>query len=263
MTGTKALSRQPPEVAIPRLFAEHGDRIYRLGLRVCGKPDEAEDLVQETFLSAFRKWRQFEGRAEASTWLYSIAARACGRRKRLRAGEPKIHDSLSAAPAYERARTLRSDAESPLDAQLRRELRDAVERGLAALPAKYRIPVVLKDIAELPIADIAAALGLQIATVKTRIHRGRLMLREVLGGPLPPRDPVTAPSRETCLDLLAAKQEALDRGSVLPLPHAQLCARCQHLFADLDLGQDACRDLDRGTMPEPLRTLIAARIGPR
>jgi RNA polymerase sigma-70 factor (ECF subfamily) len=64
---------EPAETAIPRLMAEHGAKIYQLGLRLCGKPPDAEDLAQETFLQAFRKWGQFEGRAEESTWLFTIA----------------------------------------------------------------------------------------------------------------------------------------------------------------------------------------------
>ena len=258
MKATRAIASQQPQTAISRLFAEHGDRIYRLGLRLCGKPEDAEELVQETFLSAFRNWDQFEGRAKPSTWLYSIAARACGRRKRLRAGEPRTLDSLSNDSAY--ARMVKTGTESPLETQMRQEVQEVVQNGLATLPFKYRMPLVLKDIAEMSIADVCLVLGLRTATVKTRLHRARLKLRDAIGNPLPTRDPASAPSREICLDLLTAKQEALDRGTELAVPKQEICHRCRHLFAELDLGRNVCRDLDRGTMPEGLRTLIEERL---
>jgi RNA polymerase sigma-70 factor (ECF subfamily) len=61
--------------AVERLMQDHGGRIYGLGLRLCGDPEDARDLVQETFLRAYRKWDQFEGRSEPATWLYTIASR--------------------------------------------------------------------------------------------------------------------------------------------------------------------------------------------
>lgn len=86
---------EPAQTAIPRLFEAHGGRIYTLGLRMCGDPDRAEDLVQETFLKAFGGWDQFEGRSNPATWLYSIASRACQRMQRRRAGEPRRMLSLT------------------------------------------------------------------------------------------------------------------------------------------------------------------------
>lgn len=87
--------KESAAAAVSRLFEEHGARLYRLGLRFCGSADEAQDLVQEVFLQAFRKWDQFDGRSAPATWLYTIAARRCQRRHRRRAGEPRSLLSLS------------------------------------------------------------------------------------------------------------------------------------------------------------------------
>ena len=65
--------KESAEVAVGRLFEEHGARLYRLGVRFCGSADEAHDLVQDVFLQAFRSWKQFDGRSSPSTWLYTIA----------------------------------------------------------------------------------------------------------------------------------------------------------------------------------------------
>ena len=85
----------PAEVSFADVAERVAPRLYRIGLRMCGKPDEAEDLVQETLLQGFRKWEQFEGRSNPATWLYTIAGRLCQRKHRRRAGEPARLESLS------------------------------------------------------------------------------------------------------------------------------------------------------------------------
>ncbi len=252
------------EEAISDLLAEHGDKIFSLGLRVCGAPDRAEDLVQETFLQAFRKWEQFEGRAKASTWLYTIATRACQRLQRKRAGEPTHMESLSdLLPSCDEKITVIPDVEdNPLDEHLRKEARESVEAALTTLPDAFRIAVVLKDIVELKIPEIAEVLGIKSATVKTRIHRGRLHLRKALAEGLPKGDaPTPQHAQQVCLDLLTAKQEALDRGITLPLSPTELCSRCKALFDTLDLAQDACADLALERLPDEIREKIEAAVG--
>lgn len=255
------MSKERAEAVIPRLMEEHGKKIYNLGLRLCGGEAEAEDLVQDTFLQAFRKWGQFEERSQATTWLYTIAARACRRRHRKRSGEPQRLEPLAdLLPSGEGdVPELPGADEGPYDEQLRREAREAVERALPHLPLPFRLPLVLKEIAELSTAEVAAVLGIKEATVKTRVHRGRLALRRELARHLPRRPaPPPGHSRQVCLDLLHAKQEALDRGVELPLASGELCARCQALFATLDLARDACHEIGRGELPERLKALLPA-----
>ena len=75
MTLPRSLAHQPADVAVPKLVEEHGGKLYHLALKFCGNPADAEDLVQQTFLLAYRKWSQFKGDAAPTTWLYTIAAR--------------------------------------------------------------------------------------------------------------------------------------------------------------------------------------------
>ena len=251
--GAPAAGQDASE-ALPLLLAEHGDKIHRLGLKLCGTPEDADDLVQEVFLLAFRKWLQFHGESSPATWLYTIAARACQRQKRLRAGQPRTLASLSqllpssSGPVLD----LPAAGAGPLDAQLRREARDSVEKALATLPLHYRMALILKDIAELETQDVARILGIKPATVKTRVH-----LRQALLDDLPTRDaPPPLYHRRVCLDLLHAKQEALDRGVPFPLAQEEVCDRCRSLFNTLDLARDACLEVAAGRMPAPLRQAL-------
>lgn len=249
--------------AIERLLEKHGGKIYQLGVRLCGSHEEAEDLLQDTFLLAFRKWRQFEGRSDPATWLYTIASRACWRRKRRRAGQPRTLEPLSSLlPGREDSLPdLTRDREAPLEGQLRREMREAVDRAIAELPLHYRMPLVLKDLAELSVTEVAEILSLKEATVKTRVHRARVQLRAALSKELPQRPaPPAAHERQICLDLLTAKQEALDKGLAFPVPDQELCDRCRSLFDTLDLTRDVCLILGRDRLPAGVRELVLRRL---
>jgi hypothetical protein len=116
---------------------------------------------------------------------------------------------------------------------------------------------VLADIAELSTSEVARILGLKEATVKTRVHRARLILRRALLERLPVR-PAPPPDhdRQMCLDLLQAKQNAMDRRVPFPFSTEELCARCRSVFATLDLGRDTCVNLGRGQLPPALQRLI-------
>ena len=250
--------------AVQELMETDGRKMYGLALKLCRNSSEAEDLVQDTFLQAFRKWDQFEGRSEPSTWLYTIAARLCQRRQRPRAGEPRRLESLTdLLPVGESSiPEIPAAADSPLDEQLKREAREQVERALAELPVHLRLPLVLKDIVELSVSEVAEVLGIKPATVKTRVHRGRLALRRALAEVLPKRhsSPPDHPQR-VCLDLLSAKQEALDRGAEFPVPPDELCARCQSLLSTLDLAHDVCSEMTIDGLPEEVRQAIESEIG--
>lgn len=250
----------PADVAIPRLVEREGGRLHAIGRRMCGNDADADDLVQEVFLRAYRKWHQFEGRSSPATWLYAIAARAAGSMRRGREGRERGRISLESLVPFGDATVAAIDDEhDPLDEELRAEALERVETALAALPAPFRVPLVLKDIADLPVAEVASILGLKPATVKTRVHRARLRIRAALETALPRRP--AAPSlysRRVCFDLLEAEQDAIDRG--VPFDHEIVCERCRSVFATLRLGRELCADLGDTTLPAILRRRILAEV---
>ena len=251
-----ALSAAPLEA----LMAREGPRLYGMARRLCGDPADAEDLVQETFLQAFRSWDQLEQPDNPRPWLYAIARRACQRMRRRRSGEPARLETLEELlPRPAATVPDLSSLAGPHADRLRAEAREIVERAVAELPEPFRLPLVLADIAELGSADIARALGLQEATVKTRIHRARLRLRQRLAAALPQRPaPAVDHSRQLCLDLLRAKLEAFDRQAPFPYSAQELGDRCRAVLGTLDLASDSCAALGRGELPAALRERILA-----
>ncbi len=251
------------DITLSDLYQEHASTIYSLGLRMCPSKEAAEDLVQETFLRAHRSWSTFEGRSKPSTWLWSIAVRACQRMKRKRAGEPEhlaSWEELLPRPDAPIA-AIPSINTDPLDDIIREEARATVELAIAKLPEAFRISLVLSDIAGLSQADIAEILDVKEATVKTRVHRARLLVRDAVAKNFPSRHvEAEQVNPHLCLDLLHAKMESLDKGVPFAMPDDDLCDRCRSMFAGLDLAKDACVNIRAGQLPEPLASRLKAHL---
>ena len=256
-----APTRQAVDGALDRLVESEGPRLLGMARRLCGEPADAEDLVQETLLQAFRAWDQLADKDNPRPWLYAIARRACQRMRRRRSGEPARLESLDQLLPHPGSTVpdLSALEGGPHAERLRAEAREMVERALAVLPDRFRLPLVLADIAELGSGDIARALGLEEATVKTRIHRARLKLRQALAAGLPQRPtPASDHSRRLCLDLLRAKLEALDRRAPFPYSQEALCERCRTVLGTVDLARDACASFAGGDLPADMRARLLA-----
>lgn len=147
-------------------------RIFSIALRMVRDRGEAEEIAQEVFLRVHRSIREFRGEAKISTWLYAITSRLClnqlksaGRQRR--AGGAALEQIADGHP----------DASATLEAS---ELRAALYRAIAELDDERRIVVVLRDLQGLAYEEIAAALDLELGTVRSRLHRARMELKERL-----------------------------------------------------------------------------------
>jgi RNA polymerase sigma-70 factor (ECF subfamily) len=147
-------------------------RIYGVGLRMMGSWADAEEVAQETFLRAHRALAEFRGDAKLSTWLYAIASRLCLNRlasSEWKMARRRVEEGLAGLVFDEPGGTLERD-----------EREAAVHRALAELPEDRRMVIVLRDFEGLSYDEIAAALGLELGTVRSRLHRARLDLKEKL-----------------------------------------------------------------------------------
>lgn len=161
----------------------HSPGVYRLALRMMRNEAEAEDVVQETFLSAFKAIDSFEGRAGLSTWLYRIAYNAA--LMRLRRAQPltvSVDEPLELEDGAEVPRELRDWCCLPERDFETAEARTELERAIRELPEKLRAVFVLRELEGLTTEQAAEALDLSADNVKTRLHRARLWLRERLSG---------------------------------------------------------------------------------
>ncbi|HEV2175353.1 MAG TPA: RNA polymerase sigma factor [Nitrospira sp.] len=179
--------KEPPPPQEPqgfdKLYRDHVDLIYRYAYRLCGEAESAKDLVQETFLNAYRGLKDFRGESQTSTWLYTIASRACMRMRRKRKGEPERELSLDEfVPTSEGEFRLQipMDGLTPEEAMQNKELREALDQAINKLPKKYRMTLVLRDMEGLSAKEVGAIIGLNERAVKSRLHRARLFVRREL-----------------------------------------------------------------------------------
>jgi len=172
--------------AFGSLVAKYQDRVFNVILRICQNPADAEELAQETFLKALERLETFRGQSRFYTWLFRIAVNAALSHQR-RAGrirfrplpEPGSMEQLApsdgAAGLGRRPRDPRPD-----QAAMTRESHQHLLQALADLEEDFRVVVVLRDIEDMDYKQIARVLDVPAGTVKSRLHRGRQILREKL-----------------------------------------------------------------------------------
>jgi RNA polymerase sigma-70 factor, ECF subfamily len=166
--------------AFEELVRRHTQLIYRALIAILGDTADAQDAMQDTLLSAFKHIGGFQGRSKFSTWLVSIARNAALQRLRGRRNTESLDQNDNQEDRDFRPRQIAAWQENPEQNHSKSEIRQLVEKGLLQLPAKYRVIVMLRDIEQLSTDDVARQLGLTVPAVKTRLLRGRLMLREWL-----------------------------------------------------------------------------------
>jgi RNA polymerase sigma-70 factor, ECF subfamily len=198
-------ARQRDVAAFELLVSRYRSKVYGLALRMMQDPSDAEEVLQETFISAWQNLPGFRGESAFGSWLYRVCANFCLmrlRRKKIEAVDetpqqpgqelpgPRFDSEgqLLAQPSYDWSR---GTEEKALDHELRR----AIEQATNRLPDDHRTVFLLKDVEGLSYEEIAESMGTTVPAVKSRLHRARLALREAIesfyAGPGRPR---TAPS---------------------------------------------------------------------
>ena len=179
--------RDRDERAFRDLFETYGDRIFSLVLRMIGNRAEAEDLAQEVFVTVFKSIDQFRGDAKLSTWLYRVAVNHCKNRVKYLA---RRHDRRTGVLDEVAERTAAAQGGEPVasgriaapDRALEgAETERLVQAAIAELEEDHRLVIVLRDIEELSYEEIASIAGVPEGTIKSRLHRARLALKEKLG----------------------------------------------------------------------------------
>jgi RNA polymerase sigma-70 factor (ECF subfamily) len=163
-----------------RMVDAYSNHIYRLGLRMLGNPQDAEDVLQNTFLSALTHLSEFEGRSSLQTWLYRIAANEA--LMLIRRKKPEVDLDSEAGKDGSDLKPLQFVDWSSLPEKelLSGEGRQFLDRAISQLTEPLRIVFILRDVEDLSIRETAEALGLTETNVKTRLLRARMFLRERL-----------------------------------------------------------------------------------
>ena len=162
--------------AFSALVRRHERRVYNLCYRMLGREEDARDASQDTFLTALRRLSSFRGEARFTTWLHRVTVNACYDVLRRKRREPMLE------PARDEDEPEPPGPASPDHADSAVATVD-VQRALGQVPQEFRAVLILHDVQDLAYDDIAEALGIPVGTVKSRLHRGRVALAELLAEP--------------------------------------------------------------------------------
>ena len=169
------------KTALEDLVREHGGRLYGVALQIMRNEIDAQEAVQDALITIWNKIDQFEGRSAFTTWLHRVTANAAlmkrRKNKKFEQNVPLENDGPDHdLPVIQ----LADPREGPGETMLRGELGERVRTAIDALPEPYRTTVLLADVDEMAMEEIASAMNVTVPAVKSRLHRGRLALRKVL-----------------------------------------------------------------------------------
>lgn len=249
-----AAARGGDRKALEQLLSLHQARVYRFGRKMCGDDDDAQDVLQETFIAAARTLPDFRGASSVSTWLYSIARSFCIKQRRTSKFAPAGLESLDQDPAH--ANQVAHPARSPEEAVAGRQLQGVLDAAIAALEPMYREVLVLRDVEGLSAPEVAEALGLTVQAVKSRLHRARLAVRERVAPALGQGDQAGLPAAPGpgCRDLVEAfsrrMEGEIDGSACAELEqHLTGCPACRGRCDSLRTTLSLCKRAGEASVP--------------
>ena len=179
-TALIASSKAGDKKAFGKLVKKYEQLVYSFSFKICRDPEKAQEVLQETFINAYRGLKSFSGNSKFSTWLYRIVTNNCLMMHRKKSHEPVV--------SLEETDLLKDNGEvqvahwgeTPHDAILNKELKEILDRAIQKLPLEYRIVFVMRDVEGLSTEEVGKSLNLSVPAVKSRLHRARLFLRNEL-----------------------------------------------------------------------------------
>ncbi len=244
--------------ALEVLLERYEPNIYRFGVRMCGDAQDARDVLQDTMLAAARTIREFRGASSLTTWLYSIARSYCIKKRRPGRSLPAEPASPERLLAHaERAAGERAP-ETPEEALVAQRARAALSSAIMALDPTYREVLLLRDAEGLSAAEVAKILDIGVPAVKSRLHRARRMVRDVVAPALGIGD--EEPSAR-CPDILATYSAYLDKEIDADTcramqEHVASCERCRNVCDSLKETLALCRTLPTVEVPADVQKAV-------
>jgi len=259
--------------------------VFSFSMKVCGHREDAEDTMQEVLYRSLRHLVRIDDPSALAVWLYTVTRNRCWRMRRrsAHAGKQVSLDELMPGQP-ELARLLQDSAPGPEERAVKSAEQDLLQRAVLRLPPQLRIVLVLHDMEELDTGELAAILGLKPGTVRVRLHRARLLLRQEFSRLTQTRQRVRGPAKragrptkpikgksavstrtQQCRDLFRNLSEYLDGRVETPTcdlmrEHIEACPACVAFIRDLQASIDRCRTMKAPCSPSTnlrLRALLA------
>ena len=236
--------------ALDQLLTALQPQLYRFSMKMCRHPEDAEDVLQDTLLSAARALDGFRGGSTLKTWLYTIARNACIKKRRKSKFAPERTEALHEVGG------VADDGTNAEDDLQNAELVSRVHRAIATLPSDQREVLILRDIEGLSGQEVADVVGISLAAMKSRLHRARVGLREALSQPMP----VGAACPDIRLTFSRYLEDELSADTCRAMQdHIDGCARCAAECNGLRDLLKTCSNTP-AEVPEELKQRITATL---
>ncbi len=265
-----ALLRRGDEPSVERALGLLRRTVLSFGIKVCGHREDGEDTAQEVLLKALPHLAKIEDPEALSAWLYTAAKNRCWQGRRTAAWQKTIAlNQLVPDDAELESLLLADSAAGPEEQAVERQDHNLLHQAVLALPPRYRIVLVLHDMEELDSDLVARILSIQPGTVRVRLHRARLLVRQEMAKLLRgipegrKRKKLTRKRPAPCGEIFANLSEYLD-GKLEPEScermrrHIEACPACVAFIDDLKRAIDRCRSLD--VCPEEEGQVVLRRL---
>ena len=247
--------------ALEALLERYQGSIWRFGIKMCRDPEAAKEILQETLIAATRTLAGFRGGSAVSTWLYTIARSFCIKRHRRGKFEPESVESLDDSPVME-ARSVPDAKLGPEDQVAGKQVSAILEGAISQLAPMYREVLLLRDVEGLSAPEVAEVLGLSVEAVKSRLHRARIAVREVVA---PALGMAVEPAHPGCPDVVSLLSRHLE-GELRPETceemerHLKTCPHCTSACDSLKKTLALCRTTPAAVVPNDVQASVRAAL---
>lgn len=247
----------PAVFAIDKIFREYKDKVYRLALGISRNEKDAEDITQNAFLKIVKNLSGFKAKSQISTWIYKIAYNESLMHLRRKKSGLKLSGPLEGREDRGVSGLFVNWPKLPDEQLLDRELKERLDASIRNMPIKYRMPLLLDAVEELPLKESAAVMNLKVNSLKTRLHRAHQMLKEQIKDYFRDRQAEPGKGSRQCRawmnfiykytqgDLGKAKTASFRK-------HIRYCRSCHRFLADYSKAIAVTRALECRDLPEEL-----------
>lgn len=179
-TRLARLARKGDQRAFAEIVEMYKDKLYHLAYRMMNNRQEAEDIVQESFLRVYKHLDRYDEDQKFSTWIYRIATNLCIDRLRKRRPAYSLDAASTEHEGLDGYAMMPSDDRTPESELILSETQRIIREAIDTLPAKYKSVMVLRYLQDMSLQEISEVLDMPVTTVKTRVHRGREFMRKKL-----------------------------------------------------------------------------------
>ncbi len=258
-------ARAGDRAALEALLLRYQSKVYGFGMRMCRDPEDAKDVLQDTLFAAARTVRNFRGASSVSTWLYTIARSFCAKKRRRGRSVAAVALSVD-TDRLAVAAQVAHPGPGPEQQLESREVEAVLARAIAGLAPMYREVLVLRDMEGLSAAEVAGVLGVTVDTVKSRLHRARLAVRDGLAPLLGfRRERRRSGAARACPDVLMLFSRHLEGEISADLcsqmeRHVEHCVSCRDACASLQRTLQVCRNTPSTHVPESVQQSIRDQL---